>query len=247
MRRGICLVVALMLVCIFFGCGESEQKDTTTSTTIRNTTTTTKSTTATTDLITALTNGVHGNEKDFTYEYVNDGVVITGYIGEETEIIIPQIISGRMVVEIGFEAFKNSSVKSVTVPFGVKKIGAFAFYQSSLEWIEIPETVTFIGNNAFSYTNLTEFETPMGISVVSAEMLSFCDSLEAVIIGNNITQVDYGAFAFCMSLEAVYVPYTVEYISDDVFEGCYDLILYGEEDSYAEQFAEENEMIFEIV
>lgn len=248
MKKIFCLIAVLIVICAFCACGEGEQN----VTTAPDTATTTKTTSVTTTAITTTTTGfvppvTQVTDDGYTYTVEDGGVVVTGYNGAETSVEIPQTIGGKQVVEIGFEAFRNSKVKSVKIPFGVKKISAFAFCQSALESVEIPETVTFIGNNAFSYTNLTEFETPLGISTVSAEMFSFCEQLESVIISDNITQIDYGAFAFCLSLEAVYVPYSVDYISDDAFEGCFDLVLYGEEESYAEQFAEDMELQFEIV
>ena len=187
-------------------------------------------------------------DNGYVYKIEGNGVVIVGYKGDDTSIEIPQSISGKQVVEIGFEAFRNSEITSVKIPFGVKTIGAYAFFNAPIESIEIPETVTFIGNSAFCFTNLTEFKTPMGISVVSAEMFMFCQNLESVIITDNITQIDYGAFAYCPSLEAVYVPYSVDYIADDAFEGWFDgFVLYGEEDSYAQQYAEDEGIVFEIV
>jgi len=241
MKKILCLILALTAVCVLCACGGNGDEVPTTdlSTTQKSTVTTT------TEPVTVPVTEV--TDSGYVYKIEGNGVVIVGYKGDDTNIEIPQSISGKQVVEIGFEAFRNSEITGVVIPFGVKRIGAYAFFNAPVESIEIPETVTFIGNNAFSFTNLTEFETPMGISTVSAEMFMLCQNLKSVIITDNVTQIDYGAFAYCPSLEAVYIPYSVDYIADDAFDGYFDLVLYGEEDSYAEQFAEENEMIFEIV
>ncbi len=247
MKRIFCIVAVLVFVCAFCACGEGGQNVTTapsTTAAMQKTSVTTTVATTTAELTVPVT---EITDDGYLYSVEDNGVVVTGYTGGETSVEIPQTIDGKQVVEIGFEAFKNSNLKNVKIPFGVKKIGAFAFFGSPLESVEIPETVTFIGNNAFSYTNLTDFEMPLGISTVSAEMFSFCDRLESVVIGSNITQIDYGAFAFCQSLEAVYIPYSVDYIADDAFEGWFDLVLYGEEESYAQQYAEDMGMEFEVV
>lgn len=247
MKRIFCFVVLLILLCMLFACGESEQ---TTTIKAESTTTTTQKASVTTTTTTKITIPVTIISPD-GYTYVLDdkgAAIIIDYFGTETSVEIPQTVGDKQVVEIGFEAFRDSKVKSVIVPFGIKKIDAYAFFNSSLESIVIPDTVTFIGNNAFSYTNLTELETPMGISTISAEAFSFCEHLESVIIGSNVTEIEDDAFAFCQSLEAVYIPYSVDYIADNAFSGWFDgLVIYGEEDSYAQQYAEDMGMEFEIV
>lgn len=242
-RRIFCFIITAVIVCLLCACGE---QNVTTQPTGSDATQKTTATTTTTTKLTMPVTEVTAN--GYAYRIEGNGVVITGYMGSETNIEIPQSIRGKQVVEIGFEAFRNSEIKSVKIPFGVKRIGAFAFFNAPIESIEIPETVIFIGNNALSFTNLTEFETPMGISTISAELFIFCQNLESVIITDNVTQIDYGAFAYCPSLEAVYVPDSVDYIADDAFEGWFDgFVLYGEEDSYAQQYAEDKGIEFEIV
>lgn len=247
MKKAFCFIICAVLVCVLFACGESGQNVTTqkveaTSGTANKTSDTTTTTTEITQPYTVIT------PDGFTYAVEDNGLVVKEYYGTETAVEIPQTIDGKQVVEIGFEAFKDNNVKSVVVPFGVKKIGAYAFYNSSLENIEIPETVTYIGNNAFSYTDLTQFESPLGISTISFELFSFCDSLETVILGSNIDEIQEGAFAFCQSLESVYIPSSVEYISDDAFEGWFiGMMLYGEDNSYVQQYAKDNGMEFELI
>ena len=245
MKKIFCLIAVFALAFTLFACGEEERQIVTEPSSATTTTQKTGDATTTATEVTVPVTSI--SDGGYIYSQEDDGIVITGYVGTETDLVIPQTIDGKQVVEIGFEAFRNGEIKSVEIPFGVRKIGAFAFFSTPLERVEIPETVTFIGNNAFSYTNLTEFETPLGISGICAETFSFCEQLESVIIGDNVTQIDYGAFAFCPLLEAVYIPYSVDYVADDAFEGCFDIVIYGEEESYVEQFAEDMNFRFEIV
>lgn len=245
MKRFVSLLVVSLMLRSLCACGEAVSDVTTvprTSGTTNKTTVTNTTTTEVTVPVTVIT------PDGFAYAVEGDGVVVTEYVGNETSVEIPQTIAGKQVVEIGFGAFRDSTVRSVKIPFGVKTIGAYAFYKSALENIEISETVTLIGNNAFSYTNLTEFESPMGISVIGFEVFSFCDSLQSVILGSNIDEIQEGAFAYCQSLEAVYVPNSVDYIAQDAFEGWVNgLVIYGNENSYIQQYAEDMGMEFEIV
>ena len=55
------------------------------------------------------------SSNDFSYTIGDGGIIITGYTGSDTEIIIPDTIDERNVVTIGSQAFMgNSSLTSVT-------------------------------------------------------------------------------------------------------------------------------------
>jgi hypothetical protein len=67
---------------------------------------------------------------DFRYSVDNDEIWITGYLGSETEVVIPSEIDGKPVRHIGDDAFKECA---------------------NLTEITISESVTSIGNSAFSW------------------------------------------------------------------------------------------------
>lgn len=70
---------------------------------------------------------------DFRY-YLNaecTGIVIAYYSGHSSNVVIPSTIEGYPVVEVGFMAFNNKSLESITIPDSVKRIGAFAFLACS--------------------------------------------------------------------------------------------------------------------
>lgn len=61
-------------------------------------------------------------EGEWLYEIVNDSVVITGYIGETSDLTIPSTIGGKAVKEIGFQVFQNhDELINVTILNGIKK------------------------------------------------------------------------------------------------------------------------------
>lgn len=85
-------------------------------------------------------------ENGFT---INEEGVITAFIGQGKDIIIPDHICGIPVTAIGDEAFRGSELTSVTIPEGVKSIGRMAFYWNRFTSINIPLSVSFIGDEAF--------------------------------------------------------------------------------------------------
>ena len=88
---------------------------------------------------------------DFDYEESENGITITGYTGDEAELVIPGEIDGKRVTSIGNWAFGGHSVlTSITIPDGVTSIGNYAFSGCKiLANITIPDSVTSIGESAF--------------------------------------------------------------------------------------------------
>ena len=64
------------------------------------------------------------------------------------------------------------------------------------------------------------------------------DSLETVEIPDSVESMDGCAFGGCYGLESVYIPPSVTSINRSAFYDVEDQItIYGEKDSYAEEFA----------
>lgn len=88
---------------------------------------------------------------DYFYRtYVDGGVMITGYWGSATDIVIPAEIYGDPVVAIDDRAFSYSDLTSVVIPEGVTYIEEYAFSGcESLVWVSLPSTMETIANAAF--------------------------------------------------------------------------------------------------
>lgn len=166
------------------------------------------------------------------FEYV-DGidkstVTVTGYIGNETEIVIPKRLRGKKVTSISENAFEESklvsveiggnvntigkdafskceSLKNVTIKEGVKSIGETAFYQcTSLESIKIPSTVEKLGDAVFYNSAVKDIE------FVSDKFFKFEDGViynsDKTIIFQALTTADISEFTCPDSVTAIY-PY----------------------------------------
>ena len=181
------------------------------------------------------------------YEIVGDAVTITGYTGTATELTIPDTIEGYPVTCIGSYAFNdNSSLTQVTIPDSVTSIDSWAFYLSSgLISVTIGNSVTSIGAGAFySCINLTSIIIPDNVTSIGASTFSYCSSLASVTIPDGVTSIGYRAFYFCESLTSVTIPDSVTDIDSSAFSGDDALVMYGSCGSYAETYAQENEITF---
>lgn len=133
----------------------------------------------------------------FSYELQADNTAkITGWLGNESVLHIPQTIDGHTVTAIGDSAFAYSDVHTVIVPATVRVIERGAFWQSALHelyltqgveeihdsafigcnnlrTVVLPSTVTVIGEMAFGYTWVFDPEEPVVPGVVTVDA-DFC-------------------------------------------------------------------------
>lgn len=93
--------------------------------------------------------------EDYLYTVLEDGTVeIVGYEGDDTQLVIPDVIDGMSVSSIGDNAFNGcETISAVMIPDSVIKIGSYAFLNCSvLEGAVILGDVSSIGSYAFGYS-----------------------------------------------------------------------------------------------
>ena len=160
-------------------------------------------------LITAeiLSHAQYNPESEFRAEPINGGrgVMITEYIGIARNVNIPPRIQNIPVTEIGFRAFRNKLLISVTIPNSVHTIQGSAFENcTSLTSITIPNSVRFIGGSAFSgCTALTNITIPNGVTFIGDGAFSGCSGLTSITIPSSVTDIGIIAFEKCTSLISI--------------------------------------------
>ncbi len=139
---------------------------------------------------------------------------------------------------------------SVVVPEGVTSIGECAFVGcSDLTEITIPKGVTKIGNDAF-YTclNLKEITIPKGVTSIGDRAFGWCNDLIEIEIPEGVISIGYEAFRFCHNLKEITIPESVTSIGEGTFYNVSSgFKICGVEGSYAQKYASDNDINFEIL
>ncbi|MDE7079601.1 MAG: leucine-rich repeat domain-containing protein [Clostridia bacterium] len=162
----------------------------------------------------------------FSYTLSGTRATITGYDGDDTDVVVPDKVRGNRVVSIAKDAFstKAGNIKTITI-----KTTSTAF---SLE------------SEAFKdMTALEEVVLPLGLKEIPAGAFSGCKALRDIVIPDSVTLIGEKAFYNCSSLkfsfsrenysdeeentidkEIFYMPSGLLEIGANAFENCTALI-----------------------
>ena len=190
-----------------------------------------------------------GDWKFESPENSSDVFYVAGYTGESNMVQIPALFMQKPVVKISNNAFLNKTQFTViSIPATIQEIGMNAFYGcSSLESVTIPAAVTEIGNNAFygcSSLEALSFKSDCQLELIPLNCFSGCSSLTTVELPVGLTEIMSNAFLGCTNLEEITIYPFVEYIESSAFKNCEKVTIYGYNDTYAQQYAADNNIPF---
>lgn len=126
------------------------------------------------------------------------------------------------VTSIGSYAFCYCSVKSITLPFGLKHIGASAFFNCpNIQQINIPDSVEYIDPYAFSCCKgLHTVQLPASLTLISEELFAECDNLRNLSIPGTVIEIGANAFLRCTAFILEKLPAGIKSIGDAAFANC---------------------------
>lgn len=153
-------------------------------------------------------------------------LMLTGYYGTSTDMIIPSEIFGNKVT--GFwdyfvQGVSNfDEITSVTIPGTIKLIPTGTFSEMpSLEKLTLEEGVEIIDGYAFSKCiNLAEINLPDSLISIGDLGFANCGNLSNIDFGNGIKVIGNNAFSDCKSLVDLVLPDSVTTIGIGAFSCC---------------------------
>lgn len=174
-------------------------------------------------------------------------------------------------------AFSYTALTSLNLPDGVTHIGHSAFREcNALETVTMTDSVTTMDDNAFddcdilrSVTLSDQIETighqtfslckklesvniPASLKTIGNDAFQYCESLRSVTLPEGVERIGSLAFRGCGALEAVVLPASVKEISggygnDAAFNSCGNVTLYVKAGSYAQQYAIDGNLRYELL
>ena len=78
-------------------------------------------------------------------------------------------------------------------------------------------------------------------------MFEYCVRLKSIVIPDSVTSMGKWVFLGCTSLEKILIPESVTNIDEKAFLNCNRVTIYGYSDSYAENYAYENGINFNVI
>ncbi len=186
-----------------------------------------------------------------------NSTIIVDYIGNNSDLIIPDTIDGLSVTTIGESAFKDcSNLNSITLPKSISKIEAWAFQNCTgldsvkisdikswckIDFINTYSNPLYYAENLYLNNELIEdLIIPSGVSTISD--FSFINgSFYSVTLPKSIKSIGAWVFEDCKGLDSVYISDVKRWCKID-FTHSYSNPLY-----YAENLYLNGELIDELI
>ena len=170
----------------------------------------------------------------FTYTITNGAINITGYMGSDDTVVIPNTIGGLTVRSVeNFAFFGCSNLKSATISAGVTNIETWVFascYQLTSINVETDNPVfSSVNGVLFDKGQTSIIEYPAGLKgnyMIPNTVRSIGDyafsgcGLSSVTIPNGVFSIGEGSFTECFRLKNVTIPNSVTNIGSFAFNQC---------------------------
>ncbi len=143
--------------------------------------------------------------------------IISYYVGNESIVVVPEMLDGHPVTEIGEFAFSSFCSSDYFFKYGSDDLISNDLITS----ITLPETIEVIGDYAFAGNlKLTEINIPSKVTTIPYECFNSCESLEYVEIPESINKIEARAFYCCKKLKSISLPESIDEICENTFSSC---------------------------
>lgn len=159
-----------------------------------------------------------------------------------TELVLPDSLHE---IPAGF-CYGASRLRLVKMGDSVKKIGESAFEGcSALGEISLSLGITALPEGVFaSCSSLEKVKLPTSITSIGVRAFANCSKLSEIRLNEGLKKLSWFAFANCDKLTKVVVPDSVIYMDEEAFKDSKQIIIYGNQESYARTYAEKYEIPF---
>lgn len=192
----------------------------------------------------------------YSYTDMDEGdnlVSLCGWDNRTPELVVPDYIGKYYfgeVADYGLQGNTGFTSLDLTGASNLRRIGMFAFEgcEGLSGVVKIPYRIKEIGISAFQNCyQLEGVKIFANIKTIPAQAFYNCSSLKDIELPTNLEKIDNLAFANCVSIQRITIPKTVNWISKSAFSGDSNVVICCYRDSYAEQFAIDNGLEYDIL
>lgn len=180
---------------------------------------------------------VSGSAEFFDYEKTSSEVTITGYTGptgENVDVVIPSVIDGLPVTQIGsdtvaqhganmvrysiFGAPDSAKIRSLTIPEGVLILKENAFRTLKVSKpLQLPSSLERLESGCFEYYGGDiVFSESGNLTYIGSYAFHDVRFVGTLVIPHGVKTIDSGAF-YGVKVSGIILPDTVETIFDSAF------------------------------
>lgn len=185
---------------------------------------------------------------NYVFESYSDSTCsIVDYVGTDKDVTVPEVLLGDTVTTLKSGVFMDKTfLETVTLPKTLTSIKDAAFVRANnLVSVNIPENCTSIGRFIFQdCTSLKNIAFESELTSITPQMFCGCTSLEELELPKSVEMIDKYAFKDCTSLKKIFIPKATTSIASTAFQNTPNVTIYGYANSYAQQFAAENNIPF---
>ena len=141
----------------------------------------------------------------------------------EDKLILSYFVFPDNTIKIGDDSFAYTNLTGALIlPNCVESIGFGAFQNSSLTSLTLPPSLQEIGVNAFNgCKNMTgELRIPQTVKSIGATAFSGCRFNGSLVLPEDIEYIGRGAFANVPFSGSLTIPHKITKIESSVFSGC---------------------------
>lgn len=156
--------------------------------------------------------------------YDNNNAEITGYLGKESNITIPDKINNYSVISIGSAAFYNSDIEKISFSSSIHSIGWWAFYGCK---------------------KLTSVELNEGLNTIEYGAFMNCHKLKEVSLPYTLYSIGEDAFGVnCSTLKNINDHYSKKVVSKQLYSYNKNFKIKGFEGTFSQKYAAAHNLVF---
>ncbi len=156
-------------------------------------------------------------ESEYVIEKSGYSGIIKAYLGNETNVTVPDIVNGITPTELGGNIFKNSNIESIVLPDTVTTIGENAFYNTGLKTITANGIKNILHQSFYGCAALADIDLS-NIKYIGSEALSGCKLLTQDLELPALEQIDEKGLAGTY-FKTINLPECTN-VGASAFEGC---------------------------